>query len=109
MKESPMSEKKVKDKNILETDLIQEKETLLKFPCSLPIKIIGKKSDEFETTVLQIFRNHFSNLKENCLEQKNSSKGTYLAMTVTVDADSKEQLDKLYLELTACPLVLWAL
>jgi putative lipoic acid-binding regulatory protein len=84
-------------------------ETRFKFPCTIPIKVIGKHNEEFETTVLQIFHTHFPNLKENCLALKASAKNTYLSMTVTVDAESKDQLDKLYLDLSACPLVLWAL
>jgi putative lipoic acid-binding regulatory protein len=97
--------KKTEEKQLKET----QEESLLKFPCSMPIKVIGKSTDEFEITILQIFHTHFPKLKENCLEIKKSSKNTYLALTVTIEAESKKQLDNLYQDLTSCPLVLWAL
>jgi len=92
---------------MIETD--QNIETLLKFPCVMPIKVIGENNDAFEIAVIPIFHKHFPTLKEGCLEFKKSSKAKYLAMTITVEAESKEQLDALYQELTDHPLVLWAL
>ena len=38
-----------------------------------------------------------------------SSKGTYTSITVTITVHSKQQLDAIYLDLTACEHVLYAL
>lgn len=86
-----------------------EKESLLKFPCEFPIKVMGKATDEFELFVLEVMRKHVINIQENAIESRKSENGNYLSVTVTINATSKEQLDAIYRELTASQLVLMAL
>lgn len=82
---------------------------LLTFPCEFIIKVFGVASDEFETTVITIVRAHISNLRENAIRTRPSKDGKYLALTITIDVESREQLDNIYRELSANPLVLMAL
>lgn len=77
-------------------------ETLLEFPCQFPIKAMGKACDEFEIAVLEIFKRHVPDLAEDAIKQRPSGKGNYLAITVTINATSKAQLDAIYMDLTAC-------
>lgn len=77
-------------------------ETLLEFPCQFPIKAMGKACNEFEQAVLEIFKRHVPDLAENAIKQRPSGKGNYLAITVTITATSKAQLDAIYIDLTAC-------
>ena len=84
-------------------------ESTLQFPTEFAIKVFGVKSDEFETAVLAIIRKYFADLKENCIRTRLSEDKKYLALTITVIAESREQLDNIYRELTANPLVLMAL
>ena len=76
-------------------------ETLLTFPCEFPIKIMGRSSETFETEVVEIVRKHTPELSENAVTSRPSEKGNYVAITVTVIATSKQQLDNIYLELNA--------
>jgi putative lipoic acid-binding regulatory protein len=80
-----------------------------KFPCEFPIKIVGKANSEFEAFVFSTIHKHFPDLKESAIECRPSKDGTYLAITATVQATSKEQLDTVYRELSANKLVLAAL
>jgi putative lipoic acid-binding regulatory protein len=84
-------------------------ESIWQFPCDFPIKVVGKAGAEFEAFVLSTIRKHIPDLKENALELRPSKDGRYLAMTITVHATSKEQLDTIYRELTANKLVIMAL
>lgn len=84
-------------------------ESPLKFPCSFPIKAMGKNTPEFEIAVLSIIRRHCSNLREDAIQTRTSRAGTYLAVTVTIEAHSKQQLDDIYRELSAHELVSMAL
>jgi putative lipoic acid-binding regulatory protein len=84
-------------------------ESAIPFPCDFPIKVVGKKDDQFEQTVLAIFKKHFPNLAEGSLKQRPSQQGNYLSLTVTVYAENKKQLDDLYQELSKCPEVVMAL
>ncbi len=86
-----------------------DKPSLLTFPCDFPIKVFGTATDEFETTALSIIHKHVPNLPENSLRSRPSKDNKYLAITVTVPINSQKQLDDIYIELTACPLVLMAL
>lgn len=77
---------------------------LISFPCDFPIKIMGDNCAEFEAEVVRIVRQHVPDLGEGAIRHNHSRKGTYVALTVTVRADSQAQLDALYRELTACQL-----
>ncbi len=84
-------------------------ETLLTFPCDFVIKVFGNKNDEFEKTVLSIVQQHCSNLKENAFQHRPSTDGKYVAISVSVHVDSKEQLDAIYKDLSSNPNVLMVL
>ncbi len=80
------------------------KESLIEFPCDFPIKIMGDNCAEFEAEIVRIVRQHVPNLGEAAIRQRQSGKGNYLAITVTIRAESQPQLDALYRELSACKL-----
>ena len=84
-------------------------ETLLEFPCDFPIKIMGKATDEFRSLALGIVSRHFGDLSSDQIDERPSREGRYLAITVTVRAENKAQLDAVYMDLTACQHVLVAL
>ena len=85
-----------------------EHSDLFEFPCEFPLKIMGKASPQFETTVRGILKRH--GLAESAeLRLRPSRKGNYVAISVSIQAESREQLDALYRELTANAEVLWAL
>ena len=74
-------------------------ESLLTFPCEFPVKIMGCASENFEADVVAIVRKHAPDLSAAAISNRPSGKGNYIAITVTVNATSKEQLDNIYLEL----------
>jgi putative lipoic acid-binding regulatory protein len=84
-------------------------ETLLTFPCQFPIKVMGKVAIEFDLLVIELIRQHIDNLDLDAVKCRPSQGGNYLAVTVTVTATSKQQLDAIYQTLSAHPLVLMAL
>ncbi len=84
-------------------------DTLLQFPCDFPIKVMGRAHPEFESAVLAIVRRHAPELVEERIAVRESNKGTYTAITFTVEAHSRQQLDALYQDLTACEQVVMAL
>ena len=84
-------------------------ETLLEFPCDFPIKMMGAANDEFRSLALGIITRHFGTPDPGKIEERPSSGGKFLGITVTVRAESKAQLDAAYTELTSCRQVLVAL
>lgn len=88
---------------------MSEQETLLEFPCDFPIKAMGLADGDFEALVVALVRKHAPDLGEGAVRTVDSKGGKYLSVTVTVRATSREQLDNIYRELTACEQVLMAL
>jgi uncharacterized protein len=84
-------------------------ETLLEFPCQFPIKAMGKVDIELDLLVIEIVRRHAPDLDHKAVKTRPSKDGNYLAVTVTIEATSKKQLDAIYQDLTDHPLVLVAL
>ncbi len=81
----------------------------LEFPCEFPIKVMGRKHEQFEVEILAIFNKHVPDIKENAFVIRNSKAGNYTAITATIEAVSQDQLDNIYRELSAHPLVIMAL
>jgi putative lipoic acid-binding regulatory protein len=84
-------------------------ETLLEFPCQFPIKAMGKADIEFDLLVLEIVQQHAVVPEKTKMTSRPSQNGKYLAVTVHIEAHSKEQLDNIYRQLSSHPKVLMAL
>ena len=80
-------------------------ESLIEYPSDFPIKIMGAHHDAFAQTMVEVVILHDPTFHEGKMEMRPSSKGAYLALTVTVRATSREQLDNLYRALSSHPMV----
>ena len=86
-----------------------ETDELFNFPCDFPIKIMGRCDCELENLVVEVIKKHVDELAENAVTSRPSGKGNFISVTVIVKAHSREQLDGIYMELTAREEVLMAL
>lgn len=84
-------------------------ESLLKFPCTFPIKIVGRTEEGFAQEMLEIVLRHAPDFDAASMEMRASSQGAYLSLTCTINATSRAQLDALYRELTSHERVKWVL
>ncbi len=84
-------------------------ETLLEFPCRFPVKIMGKNKNDFTSLVTSIVLNHASIFEDEAITTNSSGEGNFVSVTITIDAQSKTQLDLIYQELVDCEQVLVAL
>jgi putative lipoic acid-binding regulatory protein len=80
-------------------------ESLLAFPCEFPLKIMGAARDDFAQAIVMVVRTHAPDFDPATVEMRASGKGNYLALTCTIRAQSREQLDSLYRDLTSHPYV----
>jgi hypothetical protein len=81
--------------------------TLLTFPCDLPIKVLGRNDSAFREAVLAVVRAHYG--EEHVVAEQLSRQGAYLSLTITVRAATREQVDAVYHDLVADPLILMVL
>lgn len=79
------------------------------FPTVFPLKAIGRDVDDFEAFVVAVVRKHVPDPAELVVTSRPSQGGKYLAVTITFVAESKRQLDTLYLELNQSGRVLMTL
>ena len=82
-----------------------EHASALEFPCAFPIKIMGRTQTGFAQAVLEVVTKHAPDFDSASLEMRASKAGNWLSLTATVNATSREQLDDLYCELVAHPMV----
>jgi putative lipoic acid-binding regulatory protein len=81
----------------------------LEFPTEFPIKVMGRCDSDLKALTREIIERHTGPLGDESVKARTSSDGNFLALTYTVTAQSREQLDAIYRELTACKAVLMAL
>ncbi|MBK6972346.1 MAG: DUF493 domain-containing protein [Sterolibacteriaceae bacterium] len=82
-----------------------EQPSLLQFPTDFPVKIMGKADDGFAQAVLDVVLRHAPDFDASGTQTRVSSGGNYIALTCTIRATSREQLDALYRDLTRQPMV----
>jgi uncharacterized protein len=79
------------------------------FPAEFPIKVMGRQGTELRATTREIIERHAGPVPEDKIRVRTSGDGNFLALTYTIVATGRDQLDAIYRELTACKLVLMAL
>jgi putative lipoic acid-binding regulatory protein len=84
-------------------------ETLLEFPCDFPIKLMGKHTDEFSLLVRALVEKHTGALDDGAIASSLSKNDRFVSITITITAQSKQQLDSIYQDATDHPDVLMAL
>lgn len=82
-----------------------EQESLIEYPSPFPIKVMGAKADGFVHAVSELARKFDPGFDASTIELRESSKGNYLGVTITITATSREQLDDLYRALSSHPMV----
>ena len=84
-------------------------DSLLSFPCDLPVKVFGRNEPHFRPAVVEIVRSCIDTLDESSITAQESREGRFLSLTITVRAESRDQADELYRKLTSSEHVLMAL
>lgn len=81
----------------------------LEYPCSYPLKVVGKKTSAFETTVIDLVKQLLPENHPISIRKNPSKKNTYVSITVTFEASNQQQIESLYQVLYDCPQVVMTL
>ena len=84
-------------------------EEALQFPTDFPIKVMGKADSDLRALTRAILERHAGALDDALIRTRTSGDGNFLAITYVIRAESRDQLDAIYRELTACKAVVMAL
>ena len=88
---------------------MKEQRSLLQFPCSYPLKVLGQNTNAFQAMVRAIIEKHIGEGAEVTYFTRVSSGDKYMSVTATFIAQSQEQLNAIYEELNQHELVLTTL
>lgn len=76
-------------------------DSLLEFPCRIDVKVMGRAEEDFAALVTELVRQHVPEVSDDAVRSRHSRNGNFVAVTISVHAQSREQMDALYRELTA--------
>lgn len=71
----------------------------LNFPCEYPIKVIGQDEPDFFSFVVDLVTRHAPEVMPYEFSTNHSSGGKYLSVSITIIAQSREQVNALYKEM----------
>lgn len=75
---------------------IPPEQSLIEYPSQFPIKVMGKSHPDFAQTLTAVVLEFDPEFDPATVEMRPSRSGTYIGLTFTVTATSREQLDALY-------------
>ena len=84
-------------------------DTLFEFPCDFPIKVMGRDSPEFRAMAVALIESHTGPLEAERVQMAVSRNGRFVSITMTVNAQSRDQLDDIYRDVSGHPSILMAL
>jgi len=84
-------------------------ESPLRFPCSFPIKMMGRDTPEFRAITRALVERHTGPIVDEAINFAISRNGNFVSVTITVIATSREQLDNIYRDASSHKDVLMAL
>ncbi|WP_348675751.1 DUF493 domain-containing protein [uncultured Abyssibacter sp.] len=84
-------------------------DTLLEFPCEYPVKAFGNNTAGFAQHLQQLLLPIIGPVDNDRVDTRMSRGNRYLAVTITFEATSKDQVDAVYEALTADPRVVMSL
>ncbi len=82
------------------------RESLIEFPTAFPVKALGRDEPAFRTAVIEVIAAHAVFDPNLDVKVQSSSKGNFVSVTVTFQAQTQEQLDTIYQSLHDHELVL---
>jgi putative lipoic acid-binding regulatory protein len=75
--------------------------TLEQFPCVYTFKIFGRRSETFVDRVRGIIAATLGALPGDAVSVRESSRGRYVSVTVLVEVETPDQLERVYADLRA--------
>ena len=71
-------------------------ESVLRFPCRFPIKVMGEIYANIDELVRQTLQAHLKTLDQVEFQSRTSKAGNYVSITAIFTAESQDQLDRIY-------------
>jgi len=86
-----------------------ENQPIIEYPILFPLKVIGMDEADFAEFAIEIVRRHVPELLEENITSRSSGGDKYRSVSFEFIANSREQVDALYIELSSHKRVLMIL
>lgn len=87
------------------SDTAQPEAPKIEFPCDYPIKVMGDAGEDLHNLVIEVMERHAPGFDQQSISVRDSSKGTFQSITVTIVATGKPQLQSIFDDLKCSKLV----
>ncbi len=77
----------------------------IEFPCDYPIKVMGDAGEALQSLVIEVMERHAPGFDQSAVTIRDSSKGTFQSITVTITATGLVQLQAIFDDLKGSELV----
>ncbi|MEZ5529829.1 MAG: DUF493 domain-containing protein [Porticoccaceae bacterium] len=77
----------------------------IEFPCAYPIKVMGRAGGELHSLVVEVMERHAPGVDQAAITVRDSSRGNFQSITVTITATGEAQLMAIFADLKDSPLV----
>jgi putative lipoic acid-binding regulatory protein len=84
---------------------LDRRDSLIDYPSAFPIKVMGAKAEGFVEAMVFVAQRFDPGFDAATVELRESARGNYLGITLTITATSRAQLDELYRTLSSHPMV----
>ncbi len=84
-------------------------ESLIEFPCHLPVKVMGRHSPEFRERILDAVATEIGSVEDHHVNVRLSRDERFASLTITVYVEDHDTLRRIYSAMHATGLVLYAL
>ncbi len=84
---------------------IPPEQSLITYPCLFPIKVMGANVPGYLEAMTAVATAFDPTMDSTLVEQRPSKGGKYLGLTLSVNINSRVQLDELYRTLSTHPMV----
>lgn len=68
----------------------------IEFPCVYPIKVMGRSHPQLRSLVVEVMERHAPGFDQTSIAVKDSSKGAFQSITVTITATGISQLQAIF-------------
>ncbi len=83
--------------------------SLLEFPGAHPVKAMGRHTPEFRLRMLEVIHDELGQESIIDIQERMSRDQSYISLTITVHIQSREHLDRIYRQMHATGLLIFAL
>ena len=84
-------------------------DSLIEYPSEFPLKVVGYAEDDFEDAIRGLIEPFSGTLPAAAITRNESRNARFVSLTITIVAQSREQLDSIYEALSESPRVLFSL